>query len=154
MDGFEAASRLDAYFEEHAAASPGPARVDTGATIRYRLGTRVRENWIPFIPVHKPGSNRDIRLQRAAIPRPFADAPSPVEPRGAILRAGLDEPRPQPYFIHEEEVPKAGAVVTRTYQRARWWDGRVYTWLGRRKQTGRGQGSSGLKFDRIEPIEQ
>lgn len=73
---------------------------------------------------------------------------TPVEPRGAILRVGLD--KGQSYFINEEEVPRAGAVITRTYQRSRWWDGRIYTWLGRRKQTGRGQGSSGLAFDRID----
>jgi hypothetical protein len=26
----------------------------------------------------------------------------------------------------------------------------VFTWIGRRKQTGRGQGASGLEFDRID----
>jgi hypothetical protein len=77
-----------------------------------------------------------------------------VEPRGAILRSGLDEDQPQPYFMHEEEVSKAGIEVTRTYQRVRWWDGQIYIWLGRRKKTGRGQGSSGLEFDRIVPIEE
>ena len=30
--------------------------VDTGAQIEYRLGRGVPENWIPFIPVHNPGS--------------------------------------------------------------------------------------------------
>jgi hypothetical protein len=128
-------------------------RIDTGAAIQYRLGTQVSENWIPFIPVHIPGSNRDIRLQRAAMPRLSVDPPVPVEPRGAFLRPGLDEEPRQPYFVHEEEVLRAGAIVGRAYQRARWWDGRIYIWLGRRKQTGRGQGSSGLEFDRILPTE-
>ena len=45
-------------------------------------------------------------------------------------------------------MPRAGAIVTRGFQRTRWFDGRVYTWLGRQKQTGRGQGASGLVFDR------
>jgi hypothetical protein len=151
IDGYEAATALDRYFTEQ---NP-PAqveRLDTGATIQYQLGTRVAENWIPLVPVHVPGSNREIRLQRGAMPRLIPGTPTPVEPRGAILRSGLDERPAQPYFVHEEEVPRAGIVVTRTFQRARWWDGRIYTWLGRRKQTGRGQGSSGLEFDRIVPL--
>jgi hypothetical protein len=54
---------------------------------------------------------------------------------------------PRKYLIHEEEVPRAGAVVSQSYQRTRWVGGRVVTWLGARKQTGRGEGSSGLRFD-------
>jgi hypothetical protein len=71
-----------------------------------------------------------------------------------ILRTGLDEADGrQAYFIHEEEVPRAGIIVTRTFQRARWFDRKVYTWLGRRKETGRGEGASGLVFDQIVPVE-
>lgn len=151
IDGYEAASALERYWT---AQNPPPQveRLDTGAAIQYQLGTRVSENWIPFIPAHVPGSNREIRLQRGVMPRLISGTPTPVEPRGAILRSGLDRSPAQPYFIHEEEVPRAGAIVTRTFQRARWWDGRIYTWLGRRKQTGRGQGSSALEFDRIVPL--
>ena len=87
-------------------------------------------------------------LQRAAMPR--LGSTDPVTPRGTLLRHGLDQPDPGPYFIHEEEVPKAGVVVSRTYQRARWWDGRIYLWLGRRKRVGRGEASSALEFDQIE----
>lgn len=154
-NGFEAAGNLERHVLSLAEpeSPPGPK-----AKIRYRLGTRVSENWIPFIPVHLPGSNREIRLQRATMPRLIPGTPdnlktNHVEPRGQILRAGLDAKPRQPYFIHEEEVPRAGVVVTRTYRRTRWRDGRIYTWLGRRKQTGRGQGSSGLKFDQIAPLE-
>lgn len=154
-NGYEAATNLEAYLLAQAPPSTSTTRLDTEAAIRYRLGTRVPENWIPFIPIHNPGSNREIRLQRAALPRLISGAPRTiVEPRGKILRPGLDEEPPQPYFINEEEVQKAGEIVTRTYQRTRWWDGRIYTWLGRRKRIGRGQGSSGLEFDRILPIEQ
>lgn len=152
VDGYETATALERYFLEQ---NPPPPveRIDTGAAIQYRLGTQVSENWIPLIPVHIPGSNREIRLQRAAMPRLSVRPPVPVEPRGALLRPGLDETPKQPLFIHEEEVLRAGVMVTRTFQRARWWDGRIYTWLGRRKQTGRGQGSSGLEFDEIVPLE-
>ena len=53
------------------------------------------------------------------------------------------------YFIEEEEVPRAGRIVQRTFQRARWNDGKTFLWLGRRSQTGRGEGSSGLAFDHV-----
>lgn len=38
--------------------------------------------------------------------------------------------------ILEEGIPRVGVVVSRAFQRAR-WDGRIVTWLGRRKTTGR-----------------
>jgi len=151
VNGFEAASALERYLISLAPTASPLALFETGAKIRYKLGTSVPENWIPFIPVHKPGSNRLIRLQRAAMPRLIAGTPddAPVEPRGAVLRAGLDNEPPEPYFLNNEEVSRAGVAVARTYQRVRWWDGRVYTWLGRRKRAGRGQGASGLHFDRV-----
>lgn len=67
------------------------------------------------------------------------------------MRHGLDEEVPAAYFIHEEEVPRAGIRVAQSYQRTRWNDGRVFTWLGVRKLTGRGEGASNLAFDQILP---
>ena len=100
--------------------------------------------------MNEPGSTRQIRLQRAAMPRLVTgELTDVVEPRGVLLREGLD--RGDAYFVHEEEVPRAGANVTRAFQRARWRHGRVSTWLGRRKTTGLGPGGSGLHFDRLEP---
>jgi phosphoribosylformylglycinamidine (FGAM) synthase-like amidotransferase family enzyme len=42
------------------------------------------------------------------------------------------------------------ARVTRSFQYARWVDGSTHVWMGRRKQPGRGEGSSGLRFDTLE----
>lgn len=53
-------------------------------------------------------------------------------------------------LLYEEEVPREGARVTRTYQYARWIDGSTHLWVGRRKEPGRGEGSSGLQFDVAE----
>lgn len=111
------------------------------ASIKYQIMTTVPENWIPFIPVHMPGSTRSIRLQRAAMPRPETFAR--ISPKTRLLK----EP-PAPYYIYEEEIPRAGIHVTQTYQRTRWLSGRTVVWLGVRKHTGRGEGSSGLAFDR------
>jgi hypothetical protein len=151
VNGFEAATALSGYFSQRSPVSSGPPEASE-ANIRFVLGTSVPENWIPFVARHRPGSQRLIRLQRASMPRLTDALPlSRVEPRGRVLRTGLDEADQRPYFLHEEEVPRAGAIVTRGFQRARWFDGKVYTWIGRRKETGRGQGASGLTFDRVEP---
>jgi hypothetical protein len=125
---------------------------DPTAPIRYRVMNDVIENWIPFIPVHVDGSTREVQLQRAALPRilegaPPAAVPEKVRPRTSLLRQGL----PGTYFLHEEEVPRAGAIVDLAYQRTRWLGGKVFCWYGARKQTGRGEGWSGLAFDQLEP---
>lgn len=124
------------------------------AAVRYELMRGVPENWIPFIPVHVDGNNREIQLQRASMPRIIIGDPNPpekVKPRTGLMRLGLDEESSQPYFIHEEGVPRAGVKVTQSFQRTRWHDGRVFTWVGVRKQIGRGEGHSGLAFDRVTP---
>ncbi len=126
------------------------------ANIRYEVMNSVPENWIPFIPVHKDSDNREIQLQRASIPRVLKNqdpgAFEKVRPRTNLIREGLDKDTPEAYFIHEEEVPRAGAVLTQSFQRSRWYNGKVVNWLGVRKSTGRGEGSSGLDFDRIVPV--
>jgi len=57
------------------------------------------------------------------------------------------------HFIEEEEVPRAGVIVNRTFKRTRWIDGKTILWVGRTKNTGRGEGWSGLMFDRLLPIQ-
>ena len=96
--------------------------------------------------VQRPGSVQDITLQRAAMPKLGQPPRDIVRARGVLL----NEPA-LPWFLNEEEVTGAGTVVTRAYQRVRWYDGRTFVWIGRRAETGRGAGSSGLRFDQIEP---
>jgi len=156
--GAEAAVETLAYhrrlLDEWLLANPAPSPASApAAPIIYKVMTSVPENWIPFISVHVPGDIRATQLQRAAMPRLLDGDPDPipdkVRPRTMLLRDGLEGAPRAAYFLHEEEVPRAGAVVSQAYQRTRWTDGRVIVWLGARKQTGRGEGSSGLAFDRI-----
>ena len=77
--------------------------------------------------------------------------PQKVRPRTELLREGVDQTTPAPYFIAEEEVERAGTVVEVTWQRCRWRGGRVVTWLAHRRSVGRGEGSSGLAFDTLLP---
>ena len=131
------------------------APIQWKADVRYDIMTTVPEHWIPFVPEHVENDNREIQLRRAAMPRYLANDPAPtferVRPRTTLLRAGLDQGLP--YRVHEAEVPRCGVQVVQSFQRTRWNDGRVFTWLGVRKQTARGEGHSGLAFDRIVPTE-
>jgi len=130
-------SRLGEALDPSVVAQAGVAAPATMAPTRYQLGTDVPPNWRPFIPTYLPGSTRSIRLQRARLPD------QPLQTAGVILRVA------GPYFLAEEEVPRAGRIVDRAFKRARWIDGTTFLWIGRRSTTGRGEGSSGLVFDHI-----
>lgn len=139
---------IDGYAYADAIAGPLPPEpeVAPGAQVRYRLGADIVWNWHPFIPVHIPGSNRSVRLQRARLPH--EKPPQPSRPIVGRIIAG-----PTPFFLNEEEVPRAGRVVTREFRRARSKDGAVVLWIGRRTLTGRGEGSSGLVFDDLRSFQ-
>lgn len=154
--GADAARETRSFFErelERRLGAPGePPELAPGAKIRYQVMSTVPEHWIPMVPVHVAGDTREVQLQRASMPRVLEgdpESPVPVRPRTALLRYGLDRTPAQAYFIHEEEVPRAGAHVKTCFQRTRHQNGRIWIWLGARKQTGRGEGSSGLAFDRL-----
>src|SRR5207244_1744289 len=116
-------------------ASPAPV-----APIVYRLASSVPDYWIPLVPTRDRGS---FWLTRAAMMRSLPNGSrEAIKPLGRIL-----EPETSTLGIYEEEVPRAGIRVTRTYQYVRAPDGSTFLWLGRRKRSGRGEGSSGLRFD-------
>ena len=125
--------------------NPPGAAGDPHAPIAYQVMGSVPENWIPFIPVHVPGDNRNVQLRRAAL---LSDVDAtPIRPRTAVLREGLDAGHA--YYVNEEEVPRAGTHVTAAYNRTRTRTGRVLVWLSLRRDTGRGERSSGLGFDQL-----
>lgn len=153
--GAEVAAETLAHRRRLAPAAP-PA--EPAAPISYQVMNTVPENWIPFIPVRVPGDSRSIQLQRGALLRDLPSiptdppaTPAKVRPRTSLLREGLDldGASPQPYLLHEEEVTRAGTRLTVGYHRTRWAGGRVVVWLGAHRQTGRGEGSSRLAFDRL-----
>lgn len=153
--GREVALELHARYQ-NAVVPTEPAPIfENNAKISYQLMTSVAEHWIPFIPVHMENDNREIQLQRAAMPRLLEGeeglTPQKIKPRSRILREGLDQPAPDAYIIAEEEISRSGTVVETRWQRCRWLDGRVVTWLGHQRKTGRGEASSGLAFDTIRP---
>jgi len=51
--------------------------------------------------------------------------------------------------LEDEEVPRDGIEVRRAFNYARDASGRALLWIGRSKNTGRGEGASGLRFDLV-----
>ena len=147
---------LELHAKHQAAVVPTTSTtIENDAKIKYSLMTSVPENWIPFVPVHIEDDNREIQLQRAAMPRLLEGAegitPQKIVPRTQVLREGLDALTAVTYFVAEEEVERAGTVIKTHWQRCRWRGGRVVTWLAHERKVGRGEGSSGLAFDIVVP---
>jgi hypothetical protein len=136
--------RYEAYQAELRRNPPVPAAPQTSAPVTYRVQTRVPPHWIPLLPVSVAPGAHAVRLQLREMLDP--DTGTPVTPQGVILDTAAG-----PLELYEEEVPRAGARVRRTYRLARWTDGSTHLWLARSKATGRGEGSSGLRFDAMDP---
>lgn len=124
----------------------------------YQLMGSVPENWTPFVSVRMEGESVASVFLQGAMPRvPSLDpshdgagdpllAHNVVLPRGTLLAR---DPVADPNVVNQEEILRGGALVKRTFQQARWHDGATFLWSGRRKQNGRGEGSSGLAFDQV-----
>lgn len=135
-------NRFEAYLEEKRRREPGspPQSRTTRETLRYRLATEVPDYWVPLLPVL---TQQGLRLKRGAVLK-MDGSREPVHALGRILESGHE------LSLFEEEVPREGIRVARSYQFTRWIDGSSHLWVGRRKGVGRGEGSSGLQFDSLD----
>ncbi len=115
-----------------------PANINhSPETAKYILSHLPPANWIPFIPVRFPGSSSEIKLQRGKLPGTDKSF------KGKI------PDHPGPYFIYEEEVPRAGKQIQKRYARSRNHKGETFLWIGRKVNTGKGEGSSGMQWDHL-----
>ena len=138
--------RFEAYQTERRRTPETTPATLTSAPNTYRIQTGVPPHWIPLLPVSVSPSGHAIRLQLREMLDPGSGAPIP--PQGVLLDTSAG-----PLELYEEEVPRAGARVRRAYRSTRWVDGSSHLWLARTKTVGRGEGSSGLRFDALEPTE-
>jgi hypothetical protein len=125
------------------AASAAATALSAGTIPVYHLASTVPDYWVPLLPVQLTVNGATLsRLQRGAVLQP--DGSRQIRHAlGTLLNQS------NPLLLHDEEVPREGVRVTRHYQMARWYDGATFTWIANRKQTGRGEGSSGLVFDTL-----
>lgn len=138
-----AGQRVDRYeqWRDRLAALPEPVAEDLPRDARvYDLADEPPDHWTPLVPVS--AGQRSIRLRRGVFLR--GDAQN-FPPLGRFLDPS------RPFSLYEEEVPRSGLMLTRSWQLARTSDGRMVTWLGRRARPGRGESRSLVAFDRTRP---
>ncbi len=107
--------------------------------LEYKLVSEIPEHFFPLVP--KPP------VTPTSKPEPIYQMhlmASDIKPLGEILNSADDINIPQ------EEIPAEGIEVTRNYMLSRCADGEVLLCRSRQKKTGRGEGTSGLKYDRAE----
>ena len=123
------------------AREPTLAEPATDADLVYRLQSFVPRHWFPLVPVSLDALTGETALEVGRMVRPDLSVP---EPAGRVLRpAGAP-----PYRLREESIPRVGVRVLREPVRSRWLLGATHLWLARRRLVGRGEGSSGLRYDR------
>ncbi|HEX8082182.1 MAG TPA: hypothetical protein VF557_18365 [Jatrophihabitans sp.] len=108
----------------------------------YHVDSDVPDHWFPLMP-EQLSDQESIRLRLVPLSRIVNGEVSNLQPAGTLLPSGN-------VWLHEEEVPRSGVQVVRTWQHARWHDGSRHLWQARRKLTGSGEGSSGLRFDQVD----
>lgn len=140
-------------FEEHQRRLGEQQQIETDfgdAQLLYRLQTDVPDHWYPFVPVGAAGvapTAGVIQLEHRPLVRVLPDGSSvAIRPKGRILTAD------DPLRLEEEEVPRAGTEVVRTFQLTRWSDGRYHLWSGRHRTTGSGEGRSSFRSDVVLPV--
>lgn len=157
VDGFEAQFERRERDRAAAAADGGdgaqPTTQDGGSGLPvYRLASFVPDNWVPFIPARAETSNlygvtdASIRLRQARMLRNENDM-EPVQIEAMTRLLSTTDPVRRIEWLNEEAVTRSGVSVQLTSQRVRWTDGKTYVWSGRKVTAGKGEGSSGLKFD-------
>ena len=123
-----------------------PELSSPGELAAYAVQTIVPNYWLPLLPVeHAPES---IRFRLSTLLQPLEgseDLDLDAKPLGRLLTPGQ--------WIHEEEVPRDGAALSRRPVLARWYDGSWHGWVRRAKNAGSGESSSGLAFDIVRPSE-
>jgi hypothetical protein len=134
-------NRFEAYLEQKRRREPeSPSPSSASGALAYRLTSEIPDYWVPLLPVR---TNKGLRLRRGVMLNTDG-VPKPVHGLGSILEPALE------LSLFEEEVPREGIRVTRSYQFTRWIDGSSHFWVGRRKGVGGGEGSSGLRFDSLD----
>jgi hypothetical protein len=113
----------------------------------YIVETIVPDYWIPLAPEQLPGQ-QSLHLRLVPLEADRGGVPTLVEPQGRLFALKTNG---STLWVFDEEVPREGTQVDRIHRYMRWLSGRTVLWTARRRGTGRGEGSSGLRFDMLNP---
>jgi hypothetical protein len=111
-----------------------PPPKEPGALPAYRVQNSVPSYWYPLVAVGDASGVIHFALAQMSA-ESGGTAPAP-QPPGRVLS--------NMSWLHEEELPRDGAALSRRPVLARWFDGSWYSWVRRQKSAGTGESSSGL----------
>lgn len=127
---------------------------DKDSEYSFLVQNRVPLNWIPFIPQKIKGETRDIVFRRGRMPIWFNGKYDVARPNTVLLSIKRrSDNSVVPMYLNEEEIQSYGTKVIRTAQRARWFKGSSFNWIGISKKDSQYQANSGLMFDELRAIE-
>lgn len=110
---------------------------------RYHLSSDMPPPWwIPFLPEKRADNGDEMWLRRGQM----LEWQRLQTDQGGVF-GSLLAPRGAPFYVEEEEVPRSGITVRRKYQFCRAEDGSIHLWVQNVKTPGRGERSSGLRWD-------
>ncbi|HET7474581.1 MAG TPA: hypothetical protein VFJ97_00985 [Dermatophilaceae bacterium] len=118
-----------------------PAPVPDGSLV-YRLGTTLPDHWYP-LEAAEAGPDGHRRLRLAALP----DGACEVSDEGVRGRTVSH----QPGTAVDEDIVSAVGTRVRRVDRLTYTPNGYVVWRARRRETGAGEATSGLRFDVIEP---
>lgn len=143
-----ASGRSESAPDEPAPDEPAPSEpADADPSWLWRLQSEVPPHWIPLIPEAIAGTEQ-VQLRRARM-LAWDQLPDPLRGLAGAQGMLLNPPPARALRLHEEELPRGGLELARHWQRARSSEGRVITWMAKRKRSGTGERGSGLRFDTI-----
>lgn len=111
-----------------------PGNRYTGPVAYYIPKSYMPPHWIPYVP-RQLADNQEMVLRRGST----RSNHTLKQYKGIFLSESK--------YIHEEEIPRTGIVLTRSIQLARDNEGNRLIWWGRKKKPSEYIKSSGLKFD-------
>lgn len=120
-----------------------PASESDEAPWPYRLQSSVPPWWIPLVP-ERIGKGGEVHLRRARLGAWETMPPEMTGPKSRLM----DPTRP--VTLAEAALPASGLRVTRHWQLARGYDGRLVLWQSWRRTSGAEDRASGLLYDAID----
>lgn len=119
---------------------------EKGSDVMYVSQTHVPNNWIPFALVNT--STTQTMYRRGKM---LTESGEKIFPNTSLLRYGLESNNAvkKVYDVSEYEITREGVCLQMKYHYGRWINGETFLWKSIIKETGNGEGHSGLAFDQL-----
>lgn len=121
-----------------------------GTDWKYEPQSQVPLHWIPFAALQSDTKQWVYRRGKM-----LSETGEKIYPQTSLLRKGLSSGNTvqQVFDIVNHELCREGIQLKLRYNYGRWLNGEIYLWKAIQKETGGGEGSSGLAFDQMVNID-